>query len=228
MYAELRRGDFVRLRSGKTAMRVLDVSPGSVLCIYRNGDEDFPRSRNGFGWRSRAAVVHWDPEDPRCQHSHFSEAITHQQYTEQKMSTSKSSRAAQTLYSWDEGGQTRYGYRLAVNAAGDWVMDPKGGGAPVAMPRDALSKVVPYMVDTRSVGQNTIRRWRAKEGVFAVGDLIVVDGSYGGLLRVVKVGAGDTERPVVGHLRGTRINGEAVGEPAEDDDLCDEDADGLD
>lgn len=79
------------------------------------------------------------------------------------------------LYEFKVEDKTAYGYKLAVNSAGLWVMDVKGSDVPVAVDKETVKEVVPYTVDVEFLGSFNTYSYTAKEGDWKVGDLAIVN-----------------------------------------------------
>lgn len=80
------------------------------------------------------------------------------------------------LYTWkDDAGGDIYGHKLATDSAGRWIMEPKGGGAPVAIEKDAAERVLPFSISIRfHCGSTAYDYWAKVEDGFAVGDMILM------------------------------------------------------
>jgi len=85
------------------------------------------------------------------------------------------------LYEITTDGITVFGTKLAVNSSGDWVMEIKGEGTVLAVPKVNVQEVFPYTVeikfnDHRSGGTQGYNYF-ATAGDWAVGDLVVPEDS---------------------------------------------------
>lgn len=83
----------------------------------------------------------------------------------------------------------KYVNKVAVNAAGHFVVEAKGEAAYFAVAKESLERVLPYSVDVKfysngSLGDKMYSYW-AKEGDVEVGDVIF--GEYSNAMRVVAV-----------------------------------------
>lgn len=83
----------------------------------------------------------------------------------------------------------KYVNKVAVNAAGHFVVEAKGEAAYFAVAKESLERVLPYSVDVKfysngSLGDKVYSYW-AKEGDVEVGDVIF--GEYSNAMRVVAV-----------------------------------------
>lgn len=82
------------------------------------------------------------------------------------------------LYEFEHEGNTHYGYHLATNSQGLWVMEVKSSGATVAVDKSIVKEVIPYTVDIvffdSGVGESSRWSYTAKEGDWSVDDIIVI------------------------------------------------------
>jgi len=81
------------------------------------------------------------------------------------------------LYEITTDGKTVFGTKLAVNSSGDWVMEIKGEGTVMSVPKADVQEVFPYTVeikfnDNRTPGSQGYNYF-ATAGDWAVGDLVV-------------------------------------------------------
>ena len=111
-----------------------------------------------------------------------------------------------TLYEITKGKKTLFGSKLAVNSAGEWVMEVKGTGEVISVTKELVTEVLPYTVSIKFINShNTPYHYFATEGQYAVDDLIVVDG---GFARVSEVGT--TSRKATKWLTGWKVSSEYV------------------
>lgn len=84
--------------------------------------------------------------------------------------------------------RTVYGYKLATNSAGMWVMEEKGTGDTIAVDKKDVEEVIPYSVSVKFVGGGTTYSYTAKKDQFKIGDVLLLSSDYGdGLAHVTEV-----------------------------------------
>lgn len=111
-----------------------------------------------------------------------------------------------TLYTWIENEKEIYGHKLAVNSAGDWVMEKKDGGV-ISVSKDLVTEVMPYTVDATYFGSSSRYSFFARAGEFEEGD-VVAHPEYTNLLRIAAVDTKSKKATVWMHglkLTGTKI-----------------------
>jgi hypothetical protein len=107
---------------------------------------------------------------------------------ESEMATEK------TLYEITRMGDLKsYGYKLAVNSAGQWVMEIKGSGDVVAVDKATVSEVIPYTVGIKFAQQGQTYNYFNEAKDLVEGDALVMDGYGSGDYQVALVVAVDTK-----------------------------------
>lgn len=113
-------------------------------------------------------------------------------------------------------GEVVYGTKLTEASNGKWVMELKGTGAVIPVDSSMCKKVVPYTVSVKFVTGSTNSKsysYKAKEGQFSVGDILVLDD--GSIARVAKL---NTEAEfATKFLTGTKLVGVRINEEEESD-----------
>lgn len=138
-----RKGDLVRHTDGWTVLKVSDVyrnPPGALMLRVQLNPQ------GGLGiLRPAMNFVHYNPRDTFVNGNAIINPFD-----------KETENMATNLYTWkDADGVQHYGTRIGTNSQGYWVMDPKGGGAPHAVTRDAVEKVVPYSVGVKFNGSGS-------------------------------------------------------------------------
>ena len=92
------------------------------------------------------------------------------------------------LYEMTIDGKQKFGNKLAVNSSGDWVMEIKGEGTVMSVPKSAITEVVPYTVSVKFCGFETQQySYFATKGDWEVGDFVIVDSDTSSLAAVTAV-----------------------------------------
>ena len=95
------------------------------------------------------------------------------------------------------GEDTAYGNKLAVNSAGAWIMDERGTGATIVVPKDKLDSVKEVMPHTIGIAfgtTGTTYHYFADADKYAVGDTFLLSNkNNGGAFSIVTVLAVDTK-----------------------------------
>lgn len=79
------------------------------------------------------------------------------------------------LYQFKVDGKEMYGEKLAVNKAGQWVMDVKGMDQPVAVDKKECEEVIPHTISVKYQGNGKDYHFWCDEGVVEVGDYLLAD-----------------------------------------------------
>lgn len=114
---------------------------------------------------------------------------------------------AHKLCTWkNDKDEEVYGFRLAINSNGDWVMESKGSGEIHIKSKAEVSVVVPHTVDVQFIGAGSnstkYSYWTPKDALTA-GDLVLMDDG-----QFVKVVAVDTSHEKANkHLTGVVLEG---------------------
>lgn len=100
------------------------------------------------------------------------------------------------LYQFKVNSADSYGHYLAIDSNGNWVMEVKGSGVVVAVPKDQVQEVLPYTVGVKFGGSDKVYHYLAQVDKVDLGFYImtsVVDShnSYV-IVEVVKL---DTKSP---------------------------------
>lgn len=201
-------GDLVRLKNGWTAMKVAAVSNGYVAACY--GPESYDQFLSGHAppgqERHHTEFVPWGTKGPKIINMKIMNRFK------------ENERMSRKLYTWQNAeGTTCYGTRLAVNSRGEWVMDPKGGGQPIAIEAERVAPVVPYSVKARDYRTGSVAHYRVSpQAGLQIGHMVLQ--ANGQLLTILET---DTRsEKTSGPLRGIRIEGTPIG--AESSDEIDE------
>jgi hypothetical protein len=93
------------------------------------------------------------------------------------------------LYEMTIDGKQKFGNKLAVNSSGDWVMEIKGEGLVVSVPKSDITEVVPYTVSVRFCGRGETHQYSyfSTKGDWEVGDFVIVDSATSSLATVTEV-----------------------------------------
>jgi hypothetical protein len=98
----------------------------------------------------------------------------------------------------------QYGFKLATNSAGLFVMELKDGSI-VTVPKSAVEEVLPYTVDINFIGSGSSSpkySYLSVEGQVEVGDIVIAEG-YDSMMQVVAV---DTKsRRATATLKGRKL-----------------------
>lgn len=208
-------GDLVRLKHGWTALRVV-ACRGAWLtatyspAVYREWDKgnlDFASVVE----REPQAFVPWDPNDETIRPPKGRGPINHHGEAEPM---------TQRLYTWKgPAGGTHYGYKLAANSAGQWIMETKGGdGQPVAVAPALVEAVTPYTVLCRGDASDRSRHWITTPGAVEVGDRILTDA--GSILVVREINTKNLNAREV--LAGLKLTGTILPTPESAESVTDD------
>lgn len=99
---------------------------------------------------------------------------------EEEMSNSK------TLYEIKSGELTFYGFKLAVNSQGQWVMEVKGSGEVIAVDKTKVTEVMPYTVDINFCDGGQRYSYFDEKRQVSKGDVVVISGSNNYVIAVVE------------------------------------------
>jgi hypothetical protein len=110
----------------------------------------------------------------------YQETTTEQQPKENTMTK---------LYEMTIDGKQKFGNKLAVNSSGDWVMEIKGEGTVMSVPKSVITEVVPYTVSVKFCGRGETQQYSyfATKGDWEVGDFVIVDSATSSLAAVATV-----------------------------------------
>lgn len=96
------------------------------------------------------------------------------------------------LYEWkDENKNTVYGTKLATDSSGNWVMEVKGTGNVVSVPKGSVEKVMPYTVSVRFSTTEKTYAYLSEAGKVDKGDFVLTNAPSG--FAIVQVVAVDTK-----------------------------------
>lgn len=92
------------------------------------------------------------------------------------------------LYQFTVDDEIKFGTKLAVNSAGEWVMEEKGSNNVIAVKKELVEEVIPYSVDIQFQDNTSYNySYTSVEGKFEVNDLLLMESQKGGFsLAVVK------------------------------------------
>jgi hypothetical protein len=93
------------------------------------------------------------------------------------------------LYEMTIDGKQKFGNKLAVNSSGDWVMEIKGEGTVMSVPKSTITEVVPYTVSVKFCGRGETHQYSyfSTKGDWEVGDFVIVDSATSSLAAVTAV-----------------------------------------
>ena len=112
------------------------------------------------------------------------------------------------LYEINTNGVSTYGAKLAVNSSGDWVMELKGTGAVVSVPKENVKEVLPYSVEVEfTQGKAGQHSYLARKEDWAVGDLVIIQDTSG-VARVIKVNS--ASRSASKWITGVKLQGSFI------------------
>jgi len=157
-------GDRVRLRNGKNTLVIESISgTGKSL------DARYEHSGGLLSYRNSNEFVKVDDDN------------------EQKGTTTMKGKLFQT-----KEINPRFGIGLAINSTGKYVLEMKGTGDLEAYNKTDIEVVMPFTYGVKFDGQGTEYAYLGKEGMVAVGDLLLkMDGTKG--ITIAKVVAVDTK-----------------------------------
>jgi hypothetical protein len=98
-----------------------------------------------------------------------------------------------TLYEINRGDIKSYGYKLAVNSQGQWVMEIKGSGDVIAVDKATVSEVIPYTVGVKFASNGTIYHYFNEAKDLVKGDALVMEGYAGSNYQIAMVVDVDTK-----------------------------------
>jgi hypothetical protein len=118
------------------------------------------------------------------------------------------------LYEVTKENKTVYVTKLAEDSQGRWVVEPKGGGEILTVDKDDCKKVMPYTVSVKFIGNTKSYSYKAKQGQFKEGDLVMIDGSVA-LAKVTRINT-ESDRATK-YLTGVKLLGEVITNEEESD-----------
>jgi hypothetical protein len=98
-----------------------------------------------------------------------------------------------TLYEINRGDIKSYGYKLAVNSQGQWVMEIKGSGDVIAVDKASVSEVIPYTIGVKFATNGTIYHYFNEAKDLVKGDALVMEGYAGSNYQIAMVVDVDTK-----------------------------------
>lgn len=115
-----------------------------------------------------------------------------------------------TLYSFEQDGVTKYGTLLTTDSKGRYVLEVRGTQDVIPMDKSLVTEVLPYTIAVQFPGTTKHYAFKAKEGDFSVGDLLVrTDYEDFSFCTVVKV---DTKSKAATKVfEGYKVNATKVG-----------------
>jgi hypothetical protein len=139
--------------------------------------------------------VYWEREEPKKKKTIPSKPLkdceTFVEYDNLKgqmeMATEK------TLYEIKNGELVSYGYKLAVNSQGQWVMELKGSGDVVAVDKKNITEVMPYTISVKYKNGGQFYHYFDENRTVKKGDILVVESAVDGQLVLVQVMDIDTK-----------------------------------
>jgi hypothetical protein len=161
-------------------------------CDMKIGETYYVGSSGGSPFIYRGHVPHgFKAEYPSSAHIMRSRIYVYQDTTEQQPKENTMTK----LYEMTIDGKQKFGNKLAVNSSGDWVMEIKGEGTVMSVPKSDITEVVPYTVSVKFCGRGETQQYSyfATKGDWEVGDFVIVDSSYSsGLATVTSVNSRST------------------------------------
>lgn len=129
--------------------------PFEITYVNSDGTYDIRYISSNQEYQYQERTVNWKP---------------YEEDAEQKEDT-----MTNKLYEITFGEETKFGTKLAVNSAGQWVMEIKGTNEVLAVDAKSCQKVVPYSVNIKFLhgGQEQGYSYLADKGEFEVGDFLV-------------------------------------------------------
>ena len=111
------------------------------------------------------------------------------------------------LYTWnDPHNNTVYGIKLAINSAGEYVLEIKGTGQIVTIDPQLLTEVIPYTFMAKN--GNTEKHFISTEGKVSVGDTLIQTSTA--TLKIWVVKETDTKNKTAVKFTGRRIVTEKI------------------
>jgi hypothetical protein len=110
---------------------------------------------------------------PSSRHVMRSRGYVYQDTTEQQPKENTMTK----LYEMTIDGKQKFGNKLAVNSSGDWVMEIKGEGTVMSVPKANVAEVVPYTVSVKFcvLGEQKTYAYFSTKGDWEVGDFVIID-----------------------------------------------------
>lgn len=97
------------------------------------------------------------------------------------------------LYEFGVNGVKMYGHKLAVNSAGQWVIEVKGSGDVIAVDKALVEEVLPHTIAIQFETSKMLYHYSAEVGKYSVGEFYIMDAPNG--RAIVQVMAVDTKSP---------------------------------
>jgi hypothetical protein len=98
-----------------------------------------------------------------------------------------------SLYEINRFDTKSYGYKLAVNSQGQWVMEIKGSGDVIAVDKTSVSEVIPYTIGVKFATIGTVYHYFNEAKDLVKGDAIIMEGYAGGNYQIAMVVGVDTK-----------------------------------
>jgi hypothetical protein len=81
-----------------------------------------------------------------------------------------------TLYEINRVVIKSYGYKLAVNSQGQWVMEIKGSGDVIAVDKATVSEVIPYTIGVKFATKGAVYHFFNEAKDLVKGDALIMEG----------------------------------------------------
>lgn len=175
---EIKVGDYVTFLNGKKIIEVTEIRA------------DYSNYVKGVYIESGKAI--------KEHYSYFSHAF------EQNTNTKT---MKEQLYTWNDPQNTAvYGTKLAMNSAGEYVLEIKGTGQVVTMDPQLLTEVIPYTFMAKN--GSTEKHFIGTEGKVSVGDTLIQTSAA--TLKIWVVKETDTKNKTAVKFTGRRIVTEKI------------------
>lgn len=159
-------------------------------CDMRKGETYYVGSSDGSPFVFRGHVI----GGFKAEYSSSTHTMRPRGYVYQDTTTEQQQPKENTmtkLYEMTIDGKQKFGNKLAVNSSGDWVMEIKGEGTVMSVPKSAITEVVPYTVSVKFCGRGETQQYSyfSTKGDWEVGDFVIVDSATSSLATVTAVGS---------------------------------------
>ena len=192
-------GDLIKLRSGTQPLIIVAINGDHVTGMYCSGNHKVrvhhafePYDGDIVQWQIkkwRESLSGWDY--PKRVVTALSKALDYYENAIQSPArgnnqSDQGENDMKALYEWKTGDVVFYGHKLAVNSAGQWVMETKQGDIHT-VDKKVVSEVMPYTVDCQYFGNGGHPySFFAKQGDVEVGD-VILHPTYDSPMVVVKL-----------------------------------------
>lgn len=129
----------------------------------------------GFNFREEVKIVHTETQNFYWVPS----------YRLMKLETEKKEEKMK-LYEFEVDGVKLYGTKLAVNSAGQWVMEVKGSSTIYAVAPSAVEEVIPHSIGVVFLNNDKVYSFLAPKDKYQVGQTFLLETKHGTSVVVVK------------------------------------------